>query len=107
MVHSSLKVSLIDLIYVNKVDDIVYHGTLHRIDDNDGVLVCFDVMCKKQKNCVFDKNRKQFKIRYLAIRLLTEKRPTQFKPSHVGCFSFFCKRTVMDTHEKPRNLNMC
>ena len=62
MVHSSLKVSLLDLIYVYKVDDIVYHGTLHRIDDNDGVLVCFDVMCKKQKNCIFDKNRKQFKI---------------------------------------------
>ena len=56
MVHSSLKVSLLDLIYVYKVDDIVYHGTLHRIDDNDGVLVCFDVMCKKPKSSVYDKN---------------------------------------------------
>ena len=34
---------------VNKMDDSVCHGTLHRIADHDGVLVCFDIMCKKQK----------------------------------------------------------
>ena len=42
-------VSLIDLIYVNKIDDIVCHGTLCKIADHDGVLVSFDIVCKKQK----------------------------------------------------------
>ena len=36
-------VSLIDLIYVNKLDEITCHGTLHKIADHDGVLVCFDI----------------------------------------------------------------
>ena len=49
MVHSSLKVSLIDLIYVNKLDDIICQGTLHKIADHDGVIVCFKIECKKTK----------------------------------------------------------
>ena len=35
-------VSLISLIYVNKPDDIICHGTLHKIAYRDGVLVNFN-----------------------------------------------------------------
>ena len=42
-------ISLIDLIYVNKPDDVVCHGTLHKIADHDGVLVSFNTKSIKQK----------------------------------------------------------
>ena len=42
-------VSLISLIYVNKPDDVICHGTLHRIADHDGVLVSFNTKSEKQK----------------------------------------------------------
>ena len=42
-------VSLISLIYVNRPDDVVCHGTLHRIADHDGVLVSFNIESKKPK----------------------------------------------------------
>ena len=35
--------SLISLIYVNKSDDIICHGTLHKIADHDGVLVSSNI----------------------------------------------------------------
>ena len=56
-------VSLIDLIYVNKIDDIVCHGTLHKIADHDGVMVCFDIVCKKQKTktkTIYDYSKADF-----------------------------------------------
>ena len=40
---------MISLIYVNQSDDVVCHGTLHRIADHDGVLVSFNTTIKKQK----------------------------------------------------------
>ena len=43
-------VSLISLIYVNQPDDILCHGTLHRIADHDGVLVSFNTKSIKPKN---------------------------------------------------------
>ena len=42
-------VSLISLIYVNKPDDVICHGTLHKIADHDGVLVSFNTKCVKPK----------------------------------------------------------
>ena len=39
---------LISLIYVNQSDDVVCHGTLHKIADHDGVLVSFNIKCVKQ-----------------------------------------------------------
>ena len=42
-------VSLISLIFVNQIDDIDCHGTLHRIADHDGVLVCFNTKSIKPK----------------------------------------------------------
>jgi hypothetical protein len=42
-------VSLISLIYVNKPDDVICQGTLHRIADHDGVLVSFNTKSVKQK----------------------------------------------------------
>ena len=42
-------VSLISLIYVNKPDDVICHGTLHRIADHDGVLVSFNTKSIKPK----------------------------------------------------------
>ena len=41
--------SLISLIYVNNSDDVVCHGTLHKIADHDGVLVSFNTKCAKQQ----------------------------------------------------------
>ena len=41
--------SLISLIFVNKPDDVVCHGTLHRIADHDGVLVSLNTKIAKQK----------------------------------------------------------
>ena len=43
-------VSLISLIYVNQPDDILCHGTLHRIADHDGVLVSFNTKSIKPKH---------------------------------------------------------
>ena len=40
---------MISLIYVNQSDDVVCHGTLHRIADHDGGLVSFNTTIKKQK----------------------------------------------------------
>ena len=42
-------VSLIDLIFSNKLDDIVCHGTLPKIADHDGTIVCFSRKSKKDK----------------------------------------------------------
>ena len=42
-------ISLISLIYVNQSDDVVCHGTLHRIADHDGVLVSFNTKTQKPK----------------------------------------------------------
>ena len=39
-------VSLIDLIYVDKISEVVCHGTLQKMADHDGVIVCFDTECK-------------------------------------------------------------
>ena len=41
-------VSLISLIFVNQSDDVVCHGTLHKIADHDGVLVSFNTKSQKQ-----------------------------------------------------------
>ena len=41
--------SLISLIFVNKPDDVVCHGTLHKIADHDGVLASFNTKIAKQK----------------------------------------------------------
>ena len=49
--------SLIDLIFVNKPDDVICHGTVPKIADHDGVIVCFNTKNKKPKNqtkVVFD-----------------------------------------------------
>ena len=42
-------ISLISLIYVINPDDVVCHGTLHKIADHDGVLVSFDTKSVRQK----------------------------------------------------------
>ena len=42
-------ISLIDLFHVNKPDDIVCHGTLHRIADHDGIFVSFNTKSIKPK----------------------------------------------------------
>ena len=42
-------ISLISLIYVNQPDDVICHGTLHRIADHDGVLVSFNTKSPKPK----------------------------------------------------------
>ena len=42
-------ISLISLIYVNKPDDVICHGTLHRIADHDGVIVSFNTKSARQK----------------------------------------------------------
>jgi hypothetical protein len=44
-----VSVSLIDLIFVNKPDDIICHGTLPSIADHEGTLVCFNTKSKKPK----------------------------------------------------------
>ena len=44
-----VSVSLIDLIFVNKPDDIICHGTLPNIADHEGTLVCFNTKSKKPK----------------------------------------------------------
>ena len=41
--------SLIDLIFINKPDDVICHGTLHKIADHDGVLVSFNTKITKPK----------------------------------------------------------
>ena len=40
-------VSLIDLIFVNKPDDVICRGTLNKIADHDGVIVSFNTKCSK------------------------------------------------------------
>ena len=40
---------MIDLIFVNKPDDIICHGTLPSIADHEGTLVCFNTKSKKPK----------------------------------------------------------
>ena len=42
-------VSLIDLFFTNKTDDIICHGTLPKIADHDGILVSFNTKCQKAK----------------------------------------------------------
>ena len=42
-------VSLIDLIFTNKVDDIVCHGTLPKIADHEGVIVSLNTKSTKIK----------------------------------------------------------
>ena len=41
-------ITLIDLIYVNKPDDIDCHGTLPQIADHDGVLISFNTKAEKE-----------------------------------------------------------
>ena len=41
-------IALIDLIFVDNLDDIVCHGTLPKIADHDGVVVCFNTKSDKQ-----------------------------------------------------------
>ena len=41
-------VSLISLIFINQPDDVVCHGTLHKIADHDGVLVSFKTKSKEK-----------------------------------------------------------
>ena len=43
-------ISLVDLIYVDDQDDVVYHGTLPQIADHDGVIVSFNVQTEKIKS---------------------------------------------------------
>ena len=42
-------VSLISLIYVNNPDQVICHGSLHRIADHDGVLVSYNIESKRPK----------------------------------------------------------
>ena len=42
-------VSLIDLFFTNKTDDIICHGTLPKIADHDGILVSFNTKCQRIK----------------------------------------------------------
>ena len=42
-------VSLIDLFFVNKTDDIIYHGTLPKIADHDGIIASFHLDIQKPK----------------------------------------------------------
>ena len=58
------------------------------------------------KNRHFLQNLKKKKNRYLETGLFVKKNAVKIKPRHIGC-SFFCKRTVMDIHEKSTNLSMC
>ena len=44
-----VSVSLIDLIFINKPDDIICHGTLPQIADHDGTLVSFNTKSQKPK----------------------------------------------------------
>ena len=46
---TAISISLIDLIFVNKPDDIICHGTLPRITDHDGILVSFNTKTTKPK----------------------------------------------------------
>ena len=46
---TDISVSLIDLIFINKPDDIICHGTLPKIADHDGTLVSFNTKTNKQK----------------------------------------------------------
>ena len=57
-------ISLIDLIFVNQMDDIICHGTLPQIADHDGVLVSFNV--KTEKQTIKTKP-------YMIIKMLTNK----------------------------------
>ena len=41
--------SLIDLIFTNKLDNIISHGTLPKIADHEGVLVSLNTQSKKSK----------------------------------------------------------
>ena len=61
-------VSLISLIYVNQPDDVICHGTLHRIADHDGVLVSFNTKCIKPKT----KSRKIYDYKNVDIKGLTQ-----------------------------------
>ena len=42
-------ISLISLIYVYQPDDVICHGTLHKIADHDGVLASFNTISVKPK----------------------------------------------------------
>ena len=42
-------ISLIDLFHVNKPDDIVCHGTLHKIAGHDGIFLSFNTKSEKPK----------------------------------------------------------
>ena len=44
-----VSVSLIDLIFINKSDNIICHGTLPKIADHEGTLVSFNIKSQKQK----------------------------------------------------------
>ena len=46
---TQISVSLIDLIFVNKPDDIICHGTIPKIADHDGTIVSFNTKSEKQK----------------------------------------------------------
>ena len=51
--------SLIDLIFVDSIDNIVSHGTLPQIADHDGTLACFSIekpKFKGQKKIIYNYN---------------------------------------------------
>ena len=41
--------SLIDLIFINKPDDLICHGTVPKIADHEGVLASFNIKSQKKK----------------------------------------------------------
>ena len=52
-------ISLIDLVFTNKLDNITCHGTLPKVADHDGTIVCFSTKSKKVKQktkIVYDYN---------------------------------------------------
>ena len=46
---TAISISLIDLIFVNKPDDIICHGTIPKIADHDGTVVSFNTKSNKPK----------------------------------------------------------
>ena len=46
---TAISISLIYLIFVNKPDDIICHGTIPKIADHDGTIVSFNIKSYKKK----------------------------------------------------------
>ena len=45
---TAISISLIDLIFVNKPDDIICHGTIPKIADHDGTIVSFNIKVRNK-----------------------------------------------------------